>query len=228
MERSLSDFLGASPHCISINEIVASLEAPPDSERRRRCENHLASCASCSTELELFRQFESAQPSAEEANAVREIVRRLRKDSPARREPWWSMIWKPRVLATSLAAAAAVVALVVVVDVKPRLNQPEVKAGDVMRSSELVVIGPVGEVQSVPAELQWKPVAGAASYQIRIMEIDRTELWRGATSSTSIAIPDAVKRDITPSKRLLWEVAAIDSERKMISGSGLQSFVLTK
>jgi hypothetical protein len=228
MDRNLSDLLGPSPQCIPIDEMVVSLEAPAGSEMRRQCEHHLASCANCSTELALYRQFESAQPSAEESEAVQKIVTRLRKHSPAVSESWWSRIWKPRVLAPALAVAAAAIALIVMVDVRSRLSPPEVKIDDATRSSQLVVIGPIGEVQTAPAELQWKPVAGAANYQVRIREVDRTELWQSATSSTSIAIPETVKHNFTPSKRLLWDVTAMDTAGKTISVSGPNSFVLKK
>jgi hypothetical protein len=56
--------------------------------------------------------------------------------------------------------------------------------------------------------------------------VDKTELWSATTSSASIEIPGDVRTRITPLKKVLWEVTALDPSGNPVASSGLQSFVV--
>jgi len=214
------------PECIPIDRIVKILEQPAGAAERRNCEAHLASCPHCSTELALYRQFESGEPTASERRDVGAIVARLQKDSPAAPESWWSKIWNVRVL-TPAAVALAAASVFLLLNPRSRVDRLE-PVPTVMRSSQIAGLTPVGEVAVAPTELRWQPVAGAVHYQVRVLEVDRTELWHATVDSPSAELPDAVRARIIPLKKLLWESTATDAAGGLIATSGLQSFVLKK
>jgi hypothetical protein len=61
---------------------------------------------------------------------------------------------------------------------------------------------------------------------VRILEVDRTELWKSETSAVTIQIPDEVREQIKPAKTLLWQVTALDGSGKQLGSSNLVSFRL--
>jgi hypothetical protein len=215
--------LGPTPECIPIEDVVTLLDLPPGAALRVDCERHVAACVWCSTELALYREFQTAEPKPEERQAVSAIVARLRKNSPAAPEPWWSRIRRPRFLAPAAVALAAAAVLLVVNPRRPDQLQP---VDTVMRSAQINALSPAGDLDAPPSVLQWSQVPGAARYDVRLLEVDRTELWRTAVNSNSAELPASVRARITPSKKLLWEVNAIDSSGKQLTSSGLQSFTL--
>lgn len=216
MSNNLTGIFGPTPECPSIDEL-----AKPDHEQ------HLDACAYCSSQLALFRNFESGEPATEESEAVEAIVSRLRRSSPAAPESWWSRIWRPKVLApTAIALAAASLALTVYVN--SRTSNLDLPSDNVMRSSRLVAVAPLGQIAQQPSQLRWDPVPGAAKYNIRMLEVDRTELWSASSDAPAVDIPQSVRTRIVPLKTLLWEVSAVDSAGKVLAASGIQRFAITK
>ena len=59
---------------------------------------------------------------------------------------------------------------------------------------KVCAVAPLGDVAAAPAELRWEAVPGAARYLVRVMEVDRTEIWRGEARRTRIARPAEVRR----------------------------------
>ena len=47
-----------------------------------------------------------------------------------------------------------------------------------LRSGNFAVLSPVGDVQERPAEIRWERVQSVASYQVRLLEVDRSEVWK--------------------------------------------------
>jgi hypothetical protein len=86
--------------------------------------------------------------------------------------------------------------------------------------------GSRGGVVVLPAA--GKPVDRAVSYRVRLIEVDQTELWTASATSPSIEIPAEVRARITPLKKLLWEVTAIDTDGRSVATSGTQSFRLSR
>jgi len=223
--NKLSDIFGSTAECPPVEELVKALEAPRTGETRAACEQHIASCAYCSAQLALFRNFETAQPKSEERAAISAIVSRLRKESPASVEPWWSRIWKPRILAPAAIALAAA-SVMIVVNVHPGGSNLDTPVASVMRSNQLVPVAPLGQITQPPSQLKWQPIAAAAQYKVRLLEVDKTELWSTTTAAANIEIPSQVQAKIVPSKKILWEVTALDSTGATLASSGIRSFVV--
>jgi hypothetical protein len=226
--QGLKGLFGPTPQCLAI-EALASLASstPVDPETRR----HLEQCAHCRNELAMLHEFHSAEASPAEAEDVDWIVAGLRQrsagqTSPARRLPakpplksLWDTLagWIPGGFPRWVPAAAAA-CLVVVSAVGLYLGRRDTGAaptpgrGDyVWRSATLQVIGPGGDLPAPPAEFAWDEVPGAQSYLVRLLEVDRTEIWSARTAGTRIPVPAPIAAQLTAGRTFLWQVAASDS-----------------
>jgi len=88
------------------------------------------------------------------------------------------------------------------------------------RSSSVALSAPIGDVVEAPRRLQWEPVAGRrVRYHVRLMEIDRHELWTSDATATSVEVPAAVRAAIVPAKTLLWQVSALDASGVRLADS---------
>ena len=222
----LSEIFGPGTDCLPVDELVRGLESGDGNEKQRH-EQHLTACAYCSSQLTLFRTFESAKPSPEEQAAVHKIVSRLRKNSPAADESWWSRLWRPRILipaAVSLAAAS----IMLVTTITPRSGNSEITVDQVTRSAQLTIVAPLGKLSLAPTRLQWQALDGASQYAVQLLEVDRTVLWKATTNSTSISIPESIRAAIVPAKKILWDVAAMNAAGNTVASSGIRSFVIEK
>lgn len=215
----LAKTIGTMPDCIPLERLG---EARTDGERA-----HLESCARCQAELALWHEFEASTPSADDGAAVRWIAaetarRRAPAPSPAGRVlAWWR---RP-----GFAAAMATLVLVVTAgyllwDPEPLVRSRQDAGSQVYRSAGVQATAPLGDVATAPRELRWTPVGGAASYDVGVLEVDRTALWTGSTSGSRIDIPAAVSALFVPGKTILWEVKALDGSRGVIGESGPQQF----
>jgi hypothetical protein len=97
----------------------------------------------------------------------------------------------------------------------------------VMRSQGLELTGPAGDVLQRPTEFRWRAVPGAVRYQVRLMEVDHREVWRGEATADFISIPAPVQALMSSGKTLLWQVSASDKSGKLVGTSGMQSFRVT-
>ena len=64
----------------------------------------------------------------------------------------------------------------------------------------------------------------AVRYRVRLMEVDRQELWSTSTSALGVDLPAPVRASIAPGRTLLWDVTAYDAAGAAIAESGTQSF----
>ena len=185
---------------------------------------HIASCPRCQTELALYREFTEAVPSESEGAAVEWIRaetarrwRRARNNSPRLLSRLWT--WVP------VASIGAVLLLLVLVNRGPSLPElPADPSARVYRSAAIEVVEPVGDLQSAPAELKWRPVAGATRYVVRITEVDDTIVWQGVATEARAALPSAVRARIVPAKTLLWSVTAEDARGNAVASSTPEKF----
>jgi hypothetical protein len=216
--------------CPPIEELVLMLEGGSGPEQKQSCEEHVAHCVHCEAELALFLRFESGQPGREEREPVAAIVARLRKQSPAKPSAWWREVWRPRILMPA-SAALATLAIVIAINVErsPLLREPSAPAGlDVVRSGRLVVIAPVNDITQTPRELRWQAVRGAARYRVRLLEVDKTELWRATVTDSRAVLPPEIAARVTPLKTLLWDVEGVDEAGRPVASSGIQTFRLLR
>lgn len=228
--EKLGAAFASTPECLPVDELDVVLEGRRGDEMRRLAEAHLVKCVHCKTELSLLREFENPTVRPEEQSDVKWIAARLRKNSPAAPAPWWKQLWNIRVLApASLALVAGLIAIGIGLQSRHSVEGiPQTGGGEVMRSQSMPVTGPVGDVTTRPERLEWHAVPGARNYRVRVIEVDRTELWTTTVPETSVALNSAVVKQIVPLKTLMWEVSALDSAGTVISSSGLQSFRLVE
>jgi hypothetical protein len=220
-DELLSAALGRVNDCPPLEDLERLLEDGAPTALK----GHVDGCSRCQTELQMLRSFTSNEVAEHEKTAVDAIAARLKARSstiPARRsasvesrQSWWKRIFEVRWL--SPAAAALAVALVVVsVTIELRRGrQPSLDAGtggaEVLRSSAIAILSPIGDLREKPSEIRWEAAPNATRYRVRIMEVDRTELWSTDAMSTRIDLPPNVETLIVPSKTLLIQVAAFDA-----------------
>jgi len=106
----------------------------------------------------------------------------------------------------------------------PQLPGSVTTGDEVTRSLALVVRGPVGEQVESPRRFEWVPVDRAVRYRVRLLEVDRHEVWSTSTPAPGVDLPPAVRASIAPGRTLLWDVTGYDASDKVIAESGTQSF----
>lgn len=215
--------LAETPECVPIERIGEPLTA----EERE----HVAHCARCEAETALWEEFRDATPSADEGAAVRWIAaevarRRAGRPAPARRRSTWRSWlagWQPPALA---AAAVAVVALSIgylAQDREPAVVAPTGDAS-LYRSERLEVTGATGDLPTPPTGFSWMAAPGAERYDVVVLEVDRTILWRASTRASSVDLASAVIDQFVPGKTILWEVTARGRDGTILAQSGTQRF----
>ncbi len=190
---------------------------------------HVQSCAFCSAELEMLQSFRLAEVPAEDAQAVRAITQRLNRRTArdfqrvaAPRRPWWQFgpAW---LQPAALAGAAALVVIAIAVQFHPAgppaLGSPGAAGPEVFRSQTLNILSPSGDLQRPPEQARWEPAPSAATYRVRLLEVDGHELWSAQTANAAIAFPQSIQRYMVPAKTLLLVVTAFDSAGKTIAES---------
>jgi hypothetical protein len=228
-EDWLKQALGPKKDCLSLEalEMCAGENAPVEFGR------HLSSCAHCRAELALFRSFHEGPRDAAEIEATARIADRLHSPrslqpeaAPSPRRSWWQVRW----LGPGAAAvAAALIIGAVGLEWRHRGAPPiDVSTGaeDTLRSGGITLISPRGDITEAPAQIQWQVVAGAARYEIKLLEVDHTVLWSGSTGDSRIEIPQTARSQIVPAKTLLLQVRAVDSAGRIVAESELSRFRL--
>jgi hypothetical protein len=241
MEREvLKTALAPGPSCLSMEQLGRYADGALGGAEKAAAADHVSGCLNCQAELALLQAVTSTGVRREEAGLVRDGVALLEQrapeifgaapspaEAPSRRR--WLGLGMP-----SLAAAAALVAVLVAGGLflrgprAPELPRDVTTGGEITRSLAVSVIGPIGDQQDTPARLQWRPVQGAARYRVRLMEVDRHEIWSASTSETEAELPPAVLPAIAPGRTLIWEVTAFGASGTMIAQSGPQTFRLVR
>ncbi len=239
-ERDLfRDALGPGPDCPPVQALERLLNAGTQAAPPAALAQHVEACAHCRTELDLLRSFQSAEVRPDEERAVREVTERLRSRSKEifggpvapTRQPWWKTWLSPRSYRTAtLAFAAAVGILAVGMQLRhsgpPALGPVTGSGEEVLRSNAIAIVAPAGDLQKAPERIQWRAAAGAVKYVVRLLEVDRTEMWQAETVGNSIALPSGVQARIVPAKTILCQVRAFDASGRMVAESELVRFRL--
>ncbi len=227
VERQWQQALQPGPRCLPIErfgDMLTEAEAA-----------HVAGCARCQTERELFAAFEANEPVEGEGLAVEWIAaqtkRRLSAAQPggvrpaaaapasAPRSSWGLPSW------ALMAASVAVVVGGATLLLNPSRGIDGVPGGgDVYRTARVEISSPAGELAEAPAEFAWTVVTGAAEYEVRLSEVDGTELWRVTTSSSPAPVPAEVRARALPAKTLIWQVSAKDGQGRTIAESSATRF----
>jgi hypothetical protein len=151
-------------------------------EQRLEVLDHVMACGPCRSEFELLRAMEQA--GAGTMQVARPAV------SPMRR------------LAVPLALAAS---LILVVTVGQRLGStgsPDVERGS---SDGFALLEPPPEIApGISPTFTWKPVPGAQSYELELLDESGTVVWGARTNETSVTLSDP--RVLTAGKTYRWWV----------------------
>ena len=223
--------MGRTESCPSIEALAGAAENP---EIRK----HVDECVHCRSELALMQSFETADPRPEEVASVQWIEGELLRRPPVVAVPpqrsAWPRLWDvigfglrphPRA-AISMAAACLVVGVIGAVYFQ-RGRTPEITGPDssaVMRSSHIAPVGPVGDIDQPPSEFRWEAVPGAARYEFRLLEVDRTMVWSTQSANSQLDIPAEIRVRMVPARSFLWEVSALNSSGEKIGSTDLQTF----
>jgi hypothetical protein len=235
MERWKSG-LSATPECLSLEEIGAHFDGTTPDNCKARVEGHLSGCPRCQSELAMLGSFQTAEPVQEEGAAVGWIVARLERQqlagtaavkAPREQASWWSGLFSFRPRIAILAGAAVLVALFAVRMAQRPAQEPELiadasRGGAVLRSQEIAIVSPSGDLQVPPTEFRWQPVAGAVSYSIQFTEVDHTVVWSGESKETNLAIPAEVRSRMVAQKPFLWQVTAFNAKGDKAAASQQQ------
>lgn len=205
---------------------------------------HLAQCLRCQTEVAMLRSFESEARLPDEGAAITWISERLQghfaeiTQSAGRKSAKGqhrqadllrriAALGKQRVL-IPLCVVVAMIASALLLERpnEPRLNVQLDYGHTVSRSEEIRILGPAGELRQPPTELRWSVVSGVTKFEVAIMEVDHSMIWKWKTNDNFVTIPPAVRDKLRPRKSLLWQVKAFDAQGKELAASQIQRFVV--
>ena len=233
--------LGVTPGCPPVEQLGRFANNSLDVSERANVESHIGRCGHCQSELALLRQFTDVSLQPEEERPVAWITAQLRDRAQEIYEPasevraasisWWKRILAPPALSR---VALALGCLLIIVSGSiylrrgsaPSLNTTLDSGPEILRSNTLELLSPKDTLTTTPELLQWQALPGTERYQARILEVDRTLLWKSETSAVSIKIPDQVRALMKPGKTLLWQVTALDGSGKPVASSNFESFRL--
>ncbi len=218
MNEAWQQVLQAGPACLVVERFGEPLTAEEQA--------HVASCARCRTELEMFSLYEANEPLAGEGLSVAWIAQRARRavqtgqplapptPVPARKVVWGLPRW---------ALAAASVAVIVggaTLLWRPPVTVEPTAAGEIYRTVRVEVLSPAGDIAGPPVELRVAAIPGAVAYEVRLLEVDGTELWREVSPVSAIPVPPAIAAAALPAKTLVWQVVAKDNRQRVLADSG--------
>jgi len=239
-KRLAENLFEPTPECPSIEELVSLSESPKSGGQATPIHRHIADCPRCQAELALLTSFQEAEATPEEQADVGWVVDRLPKvaeGQPARvaaePEPTiWVRLrsWLGQFnLFRPLPVMAAIAALVVLTigireltNTAPELRAPGQTGGLIMRGGQIGLLTPLTGIDSLPAVLEWEPVAGAVRYEVIVRYVDGAEAARFTANSSHTEWPGDVRALATPGRSLFIEVAAIDPAGNQLATSGRQ------
>jgi putative zinc finger protein len=239
--RLLKEALSPSQSCVTLIELDGLADGSLTGSASRRVRSHLGGCPRCQMELALLQQFERASPRAGEEADARWITGQLeqkfagalsarqaeRLKPEGSRRSFWPALRPLQAGGLAIAAVLLVAAVGIALrDSRPPEMSTAVSERQVFRSGEVSVLEPAENPAEAPSKLRWAPWAAADSYSVRVMEVDRKELWSAETRQTAVALPAAVRAQIVPRKPLLWEVVARDADGRTLASSGIHTFVV--
>ncbi len=189
--------------------------------------DHANACPRCQAELAVWNAMDDPASTPDEEAAVQWVAAELRhRRSPKRSAlSWaaWPVLGSRRFLATAAAGLLAASVAFVVWDREPRVGDRQTTV-QTYRTAQLQVVAPVGDVREAPADLQWLPVAGAEHYEIAVLEVDQTILWRGSSPAPRVTLPASLVGQFVAGKTVVWEVTARNRSGDAIALSGAQRF----
>jgi hypothetical protein len=234
----LTEALRPSADCPALDVLGRYADGALPPVERADIATHVGGCASCQSELALLETFVAGEVRDNEQGAVRAIVAELRRgESAIFAQGAAPEIRQPRValfgsLRHAMSLATVLLALVagyfLLNTTRPRVPSDAVSDGGAIRSLTVELRAPIGDVIAAPQRLEWRPVPGAVRYRVRLMEVDRRELWSIDTAAATADLPEPIQALAVPAKTLLWQVTAYNAANAVIAESGQERFRLAR
>lgn len=187
---------------------------------------HVQGCARCLTEVEMFAAFEANAPVDGEGLAVpwisAETRRRLETGrlaaapvaAPGR------AVWQLPAWALMAASFVLVVGGGLLLFTPERAVNPASPGAPVYRGDRIEFTTAVGDVEGAPQALAWRAVNGATAYDVRLLDVEGTELWRATTSAPAVTVPAEALAAFRPARTLVWRVEARNAAGTVLAASG--------
>ncbi|MCX6597270.1 MAG: zf-HC2 domain-containing protein [Acidobacteria bacterium] len=220
IDETLRQSLQPGPDCPAIEQLTAYDEGSLPAPELERVRKHCAECPACAAELSLFRQFAQAEVRPEEVADVEWMAERSRPavkpPAPAKpRRSWWMM----PAPAWALAGVALVMAGMGWQFNRGGLPQVAMEEGSsTLRSASVELLTTSGDLAEGPSEIAWKPVAGAASYQVAVLAVDGAELVKQQITGSQWDA-QALRDLMRPRQTLMVRVTAQGPDGKQLAVS---------
>jgi hypothetical protein len=229
--NSWRDGVSATDHCLSLDALRDLMDGGPSDLNGAQ---HLSGCAHCQAELAMLRSFERALPAENDQAAVDWIAARLQRAQGLTVAPVGISVWRGWLRVPRTAAAAALILIIglgLSLYISNRQERP-VLHGNLsenlkMRSDDIRLAGPSGELDRAPEIFRWEAWPLAKSYSIQLLEVDGSVLWSGQSAENILIAGPELKTKIRPGKALLWKVTALDARGKPIASSSQARFRVT-
>lgn len=231
------DAVSATKECPGIEVLEQVMEG---NAQDPRAQNHVSTCPHCQSELAMLRKFEYGEAAPDEGAAVAWIAAQLQRNQnsaaakPVQQAiPFWRSLFRVPYLAAAAAiivAATLGISLYVSEDSRGPIIDHNIGIGSPLRSGQIRLTNPTGDLAQPPEQLNWEAVKGATSYSVVITarDIDNTLVWKGQSSQNSLTVDQELKSKIRPGKPLTWKVTALDSTGKeLANGEGRFRLALT-
>jgi hypothetical protein len=234
-DEILRTALAPGAECLSIEQLGRYANGELGAGEQRAADLHVRSCLSCQAELALLQAVMSSSVRPGEDDVVRDGAARLEQrrmeipaaprpaTSPRSRWPGFGIIPSAAVAAIAVFGTAAGF-YVLFVQRAPQLPGDVATQNEVTRSLAIAVRVPVGDQIELPRRFEWLAVDGAVRYRLRLLEVDRREVWSTSTSAPGVDLPPPIQPAIVPGRTMLWEVTAYDAAGMALAESGMQSF----
>jgi hypothetical protein len=223
--------------CLSSEQLGRYADGALGAEEQAAAEIHIRGCLTCQAELALLHAMTSSGVRDNEAEIVRDGVARLEQHATDmfRGDRVKPSSWRPsvRVGTFPLAAVAAVLLVGIATGsyflgtrTAPDLPSRVTTGDEITRSPAVRLRGPIGDQEELPRRFEWLAVDRAVRYRVRLMEVDRQEVWSASTSAPGVDLPASAQTAIAPARTMVWDVTAYDAAGTAIAESGPQSFRL--
>jgi anti-sigma factor RsiW len=227
-----------TPECPPVDRLAEALLGELPSAERAAILAHVDGCPACGAEAALARSFGAERVDGDEESDVARIEARLAGTAASESTaaaPARVLAWRPKRAHAGPAGAArwarwASAALVLVaVGLAYRATRgpslpdlPPPGPDDVVRAAAVEPVAPVGEIPGVPGQLEWRAVAGAASYRVELLDVADESIWTAtapAAAAPRVELPEAARFALRPRASYAWRVTALDADGSELARS---------
>lgn len=233
--------LAPTADCPPLDRLAAAALGDLPADEAAGIAAHAAACAACGAELDLARGIAAPVADADEQERLESVLAHLAagrakgSGAPARvlafERPQAARRGAGAMRSWTRWAAAALVVLAVALaarTMRPPLP-PEVLPpgeGDLVRSGEIELEAPLGVTAAIPAELVWRPVAGAGHYEVELLDVAGERLWTATVTEGRAELPEVARQLLRPRASYAWRVRAFDAGGREIGRSASAPFSL--